>query len=85
MLENLKKELKKVSTLVEVRDNNEKEFYSIVEPILRDYLKNNIHYSYSEIAEKLNVTKGAINNWLNYKLPKERVGDLIKLATEGRS
>lgn len=75
----LKENIRTIENAFNDQKNIENSFYNLIEPILRDYFLKNKKESLSEMALKINVTKGAIYQWLHKYLPKERVECLIKI------
>ena len=75
----LKKTIRDIENSIENKDKVDKRFYKTIEPILRKYFADNKKLSFNEIAVKLNVSKGAVNQWLKIYLPQNRVEDLIKI------
>lgn len=77
------KVLKENIKTIEIAFNEQKKiddsFYNLIEPILRDYFLKNKNESLSKMGLKIDVTKGAIYQWLNIYLPKDRVECLIKI------
>lgn len=75
----LKENIKLIENSLNEKKVIEDNFYHLIEPILRDYFLKNKKESFSKMAEKLNVTKGAVSQWLTIYLPKSRIECLIKI------
>ena len=75
----LKKTIRAIENTIDSQRKIDKRFYKTIEPILRNYFLENKKHSFNEIALKLNVSKGAVNQWLKIYLPQNRVEQLIKI------